>query len=237
MLMPAISMLLQEEKTLQNLVMFKFKWSSKWLQGRWTSIFLWEYLHWDHWASCKRLLFRAKEQMFEYVPILIALESAEFLHVKPGKGAAFVRSKLKNYLSGAIQDKTFRAGESLQAAMVERRDSQFSYVDGDDVSTASLVSPMNADLLPLERIHKCPSDLSWMQRQVIRQIRLPCYTPYIVLKAQYQAHFDSISSCRWFSWTLVHMKNHVWNETTHGQDGWRKGMKWPWWCGMAKSSQ
>lgn len=57
----------------------------------------------------------------------------EFLHVKPGKGAAFVRSKIKNYLTGSIQDKTFRAGESLQAAMVERKDSQFSYMDGDDV--------------------------------------------------------------------------------------------------------
>lgn len=45
-----------------------------------------------------------------------------------------MRSKLRNYLSGAIQDKTFRAGEPLQAATVERRDSQFSYADGDDVS-------------------------------------------------------------------------------------------------------
>ena len=61
--------------------------------------------------------------------------SAEFLHVKPGKGAAFVRSKLKNCLSGSIQDKTFRAGEPLQPASIERKDAQFSYLDGDDVSS------------------------------------------------------------------------------------------------------
>ena len=67
----------------------------------------------------------------------LELPIAEFLHVKPGKGAAFVRSKIKNYLTGSIQDKTFRAGEPLQAAMVERKDAQFSYVDGEDVCCLS----------------------------------------------------------------------------------------------------
>ena len=59
---------------------------------------------------------------------------AEFLHVKPGKGAAFVRSKLKNYLTGNTVDKTFRAGESVESALVERSPTQFTYADGDDVS-------------------------------------------------------------------------------------------------------
>eukprot|EP01023_Acetabularia_acetabulum_P037484 TRINITY_DN3556_c0_g1_i1.p2 TRINITY_DN3556_c0_g1~~TRINITY_DN3556_c0_g1_i1.p2 ORF type:complete len:221 (-),score=25.91 TRINITY_DN3556_c0_g1_i1:243-905(-) len=56
----------------------------------------------------------------------------EFLHVKPGKGSAFVRSKLKNCINGNIVDKTFRAGEPLQGAEVRKSDSQFTYVDGDD---------------------------------------------------------------------------------------------------------
>ena len=43
---------------------------------------------------------------------------AEFLHVKPGKGAAFVRSKLKNFLTGNTLEKTFRAGEPLEGAIV-----------------------------------------------------------------------------------------------------------------------
>jgi len=56
------------------------------------------------------------------------------MHVKPGKGAAFVRSKLKNCITGNMLDKTFRAGEPLTAATVEKRSCQFTYVDGEDVS-------------------------------------------------------------------------------------------------------
>ena len=62
---------------------------------------------------------------------------AEFLHVKPGKGAAFVRSKLKNYLTGNTVEKTFRAGESVESALVERSPTQFTYADGDDVSSGA----------------------------------------------------------------------------------------------------
>jgi hypothetical protein len=59
---------------------------------------------------------------------------AEFLHVKPGKGAAFVRSKLKNLLTGNSNERTFRAGEQLNVADVVRRDGQFTYAEGDSVS-------------------------------------------------------------------------------------------------------
>lgn len=55
----------------------------------------------------------------------------EFLHVKPGKGAAFVRSKLKNLLTGNSNERTFRAGEQLSLADVMRRDGQFTYAEGD----------------------------------------------------------------------------------------------------------
>lgn len=58
---------------------------------------------------------------------------AEFLHVKPGKGAAFVRSKLKNCLNGGNVEKTFRAGEQLQMADLMRREVQYTYQDGDNV--------------------------------------------------------------------------------------------------------
>lgn len=56
----------------------------------------------------------------------------EFLHVKPGKGAAFVRTKLKNMQSGNTQEKTFRAGEMVPAAQVEKIDMQYLYQEGDD---------------------------------------------------------------------------------------------------------
>lgn len=56
----------------------------------------------------------------------------EFLHVKPGKGAAFVRTKLKNFITGNSVDKTFRAGEVIQTADVVKKDGQFTYMDGDE---------------------------------------------------------------------------------------------------------
>ncbi|MFC7217765.1 elongation factor P [Streptomyces polyrhachis] len=56
----------------------------------------------------------------------------EFQHVKPGKGPAFVRTKLKNVLSGKIVDKTFNAGTKVETANVDKRGMQYSYKDGND---------------------------------------------------------------------------------------------------------
>lgn len=56
----------------------------------------------------------------------------EFQHVKPGKGGAFVRTTLRNVRSGAVLDRTFRAGEKVDQAHVEKRDMQYLYKDGSD---------------------------------------------------------------------------------------------------------
>ncbi|GEL93493.1 elongation factor P [Cellulomonas composti] len=56
----------------------------------------------------------------------------EFQHVKPGKGGAFVRTKLKNVLSGKVVDRTFNAGIKVETASVDKRDMQYLYKDGDD---------------------------------------------------------------------------------------------------------
>jgi elongation factor P len=56
----------------------------------------------------------------------------EFQHVKPGKGGAFVRTKLKNVLSGKVVDKTFNAGTKVETATVDKRDMQYLYKDGAD---------------------------------------------------------------------------------------------------------
>ncbi|WP_406280070.1 elongation factor P [Embleya sp. NBC_00896] len=56
----------------------------------------------------------------------------EFQHVKPGKGGAFVRTKLKHVLSGKVVDKTFNAGTKVETATVDKRGMQFSYKDGTD---------------------------------------------------------------------------------------------------------
>lgn len=55
----------------------------------------------------------------------------EFQHVKPGKGGAFVRTKLKNVKTGAVIDRTFRAGEKVEDVRIEKRKKQFLYSDGD----------------------------------------------------------------------------------------------------------
>lgn len=55
----------------------------------------------------------------------------EFQHVKPGKGAAFVRTKMKNVATGAVQERTFNAGEKLNKARVENKEMQFLYVSGE----------------------------------------------------------------------------------------------------------
>ncbi|MCW2882049.1 MAG: elongation factor [Sphaerisporangium sp.] len=70
--------------------------------------------------------------------LVLKLESGElwtvvdFQHVKPGKGGAFVRTKLKNVLSGKVVDKTFNAGVKVEVANVDKREMQYSYMDGDD---------------------------------------------------------------------------------------------------------
>ena len=55
----------------------------------------------------------------------------EFQHVKPGKGAAFVRTKLKNVITGAVLERTFNPSEKLQGAEIEKREMQYLYADGD----------------------------------------------------------------------------------------------------------
>ena len=56
----------------------------------------------------------------------------DFQHVKPGKGGAFVRTKLKNVLSGKVVDRTFNAGVKVEVASVDRREMQYLYREGDE---------------------------------------------------------------------------------------------------------
>jgi len=56
----------------------------------------------------------------------------DFQHVKPGKGAAFVRTKLKNVRTGGVTERTFRAGEKVARAMMDRREMQYLYSAGDE---------------------------------------------------------------------------------------------------------
>jgi elongation factor P len=62
----------------------------------------------------------------------VLFDVVDFQHVKPGKGGAFVRTTLRNTRTGANQDRTFRADEKLERAMIDKRDMQFLYRSGDD---------------------------------------------------------------------------------------------------------
>lgn len=73
----------------------------------------------------------------------------EFQHVKPGKGAAFVRTKLKNIINGGVVEKTFRPNEKFPTARIDRNDMQYLYSDGElfnfmDVNTYEQIA-LNAD--------------------------------------------------------------------------------------------
>ena len=59
------------------------------------------------------------------------MQVIEFQHVKPGKGAAFVRAKIKNCISGGVTERTFNPTDKFENAYIERRDLQYSYDDGD----------------------------------------------------------------------------------------------------------
>ena len=59
-------------------------------------------------------------------------EVVEFQHVKPGKGGAFVRTTIKNLRTGAVVERTFRAGEKVERAMIDKSEMQFLYRDGSD---------------------------------------------------------------------------------------------------------
>ena len=60
----------------------------------------------------------------------VLFQIVDFQHVKPGKGHAFVRTTLKNVRTGAVVDRTFRAGEKVERAVIDNRDMQFLYRDG-----------------------------------------------------------------------------------------------------------
>ena len=79
------------------------------------------------------------------------MQVVEFQHVKPGKGAAFVRTKMKNVVTGAVTETSFNPTAKFEEAFVERKDMEYSYNDGDlyyfmDQETYEMV-PLNKDLL------------------------------------------------------------------------------------------
>jgi elongation factor P len=83
----------------------------------------------------------------------------DFQHVKPGKGPAFVRTTLRNVRSGGVLDKTFRSDERVEQAVVEKKDMQFLYRDGDDY--------VFMDTSSYDQIHVGPTTLGAATRYIV----------------------------------------------------------------------
>ena len=90
----------------------------------------------------------------------------EFQHVKPGKGGAFVRTKLRNVRTGAVLEKTFNAGIRVEQAIVDRQDMQFLYRDGDDYVFMNMAT--------YDQVHVAPKSLGdaadYLVEQAVAQI-------------------------------------------------------------------
>ncbi len=98
----------------------------------------------------------------------------DFQHVKPGKGGAFVRTTLRNARSGAQQDKTFRADEKVNQAMIDKKEMQFLYRDGDDF--------VFMDNASYEQLHVGPEALGDSARYIVdgSTVQLQMYGDEIV---------------------------------------------------------
>lgn len=113
----------------------------------------------------------------------------EFQHVKPGKGGAFVRTKLKNVETGQVIDKTFRAGEKVEEAVLEHKRMQFLYLDGDNyvfmdldsyeqiISDPSVVGEMSSFLVENQELSV------FMRQDKVITIELPAAVDLRVVKA------------------------------------------------------
>ncbi len=98
----------------------------------------------------------------------------EFQHVKPGKGAAFVRTKLKNIKNGGVVEKTFRPTEKCPQAHIDRKDMQYLYNDGDlyyfmDVENYEQIALSTDDIGDALKFVK---EMKWLRYALIREAYL-----------------------------------------------------------------
>ncbi len=113
----------------------------------------------------------------------------DFQHVKPGKGGAFVRSRIKNLMNGNTIDKTWRAGEKVEAALVERRNVEFLYQQGDelvfmdmeDFEQMTLPRPQAADAAKFLKENTPVQMVQWKEQ--LLNIELPTTMEFRITQA------------------------------------------------------
>ena len=126
----------------------------------------------------------------------------EFQHVKPGKGGAFVRTKLKNVRTGAVIDKTFRADEKVEQAIVDKREMQYLYADGEQYV---LMDKTTYDQLHVERetlgtasryLKEGDSAIVQMYRTEVIGLDLPAAVELEVTETEPGVQGDRVSGAR-----------------------------------------
>ena len=126
----------------------------------------------------------------------------EFQHVKPGKGGAFVRTKLRNARSGAVIERTYRSDERLEQAIIDKRDTQYLYRDGDDYifmdqSTYDQVPVSSKNLGPASNFLKeTGKAMLMLHNDEIIGIELPASVELIVAETEPGIQGDRVSGAR-----------------------------------------
>jgi elongation factor P len=126
----------------------------------------------------------------------------DFQHVKPGKGGAFVRTKLKNVRNGSVLERTFNAGVRVEQAIVDKRDMQFLYRDGGDyvfmdtVSYEQVLVPPGAlgdaaDYL----VEQMSANLSTFEGEIV-QVEIPPSVELTIAQAEPGVQGDRVSGAR-----------------------------------------
>ncbi len=126
----------------------------------------------------------------------------EFQHVKPGKGGAFVRTTLRNVRTGASLDKTFRAGEKVEQAMIDKREMQYLYNDGTDYVFMDSESYEQLNVAPVslgsavDYLRETDSAVLQMYGDEIVGVDLPAAVELVVTETEPGVQGDRVSGAR-----------------------------------------
>ena len=126
----------------------------------------------------------------------------EFQHVKPGKGGAFVRTKLKNVRTGAVIDRTFRADEKVVLAMIDKREMQFLYREGvdyvfmDNESSDPLTVPSESIGDAVNFLKEGDTAVLPMYKSEIVGVELPAAVELVVTDTEPGMQGDRVSGAR-----------------------------------------
>jgi elongation factor P len=125
-----------------------------------------------------------------------------FQHVKPGKGGAFVRTTLKNARTGAVIDRTFRAAERVEQAILEKKDMQFLYRDGDDYVFMDTVSYDQLVVPPAQLgdaagylVEQATANLAMYQGEIVG-VEIPASVELAVAETEPGVQGDRVSGAR-----------------------------------------